>query len=86
MNREQFIQTWFSPEGNPDPSALRNMAERSGLLWNHYQVLLVHRNGYDESVEGADDRLKNQLIKAFEENGHGAVFSMHGQLGVLMHT
>ena len=37
MSREQFIQTWFNPEGNPDP-ALRNMAERSGLLWNHYQV------------------------------------------------
>ena len=38
MSREQFIQTWFNPEGNPDPAPLRNMAERSGLLWNHYRV------------------------------------------------
>ncbi|SEM46515.1 two-component system, response regulator YesN [Paenibacillus sp. cl141a] len=86
MSREQFIQTWFNPESKPDPAALRHMAERSGLLWNHYQVLLVHHNGSDEPGEETDDRLKNQLIEAFEENGRGAVFSMHGQLGILMPT
>ena len=38
MSREQFIQTWFNPESKPDPAALRHMAERSGLLWNHYRA------------------------------------------------
>lgn len=83
MSREQFIQTWFNQESKPDPS-LRQIAERMGLLWNHYQVLLIHDHGPVESGQEGSSPLKNRLIEAFEEHGRGTVFSMHGCIGILM--
>ncbi|GAA0847377.1 response regulator [Bifidobacterium pullorum subsp. gallinarum] len=83
MSREQFIQTWFSQESKPDP-ALRQIAEKMGLLWNHYQVLLIHDHRHVESGQEGSHLLKNRLIEAFEEQGHGVVFSIHDYIGILM--
>jgi len=84
ISREQFISSMFNPESQTDPAALRQMAERSGLLWNQYQVLLLHTNHYDESRQEVDNQLRNRLVKVCEERGLGTVFSIHGYLGILM--
>lgn len=84
MSREQIIRSWLDSKSKSNQAALRQMLERSGLLWSHYQVLLVHTDGYSESRQEVGNPFKNRLIDMFEDQGLGVVFSLHGLLGILL--
>lgn len=81
-NREQLIQALIK-EGGIDEGKLRS-AERLGLVWEYYQVLLVHIHGSDEVGQELDMAMKQKLVEIFEKKGRGVVFSKNTYLGVLL--
>ena len=85
MSREQMIRSWLRPESQAIPESHR-LAERLGLLWDHYQVALVYVHDSDESAREPDLLVKSKLVETFEEAGYGTVFSVHGCLGILLRT
>lgn len=85
ISREQLIQSWLRQEQEAGvDAASRQLAEQLGLAWDHYQVALVYVHGSDESSDEPDRLLKEKLVEAFEREGSGIVFSLHGFLGLLM--
>ncbi|RUT46479.1 response regulator transcription factor [Paenibacillus anaericanus] len=67
-----------------DATVLSKKAEELGLLWKHYQVLLISVQSQDETDTKTLTMLKRRLMEAFEDTGRGWVFYMHSQMGVLL--
>lgn len=81
-SREQWIQALIMEDG-VDEGKIQS-AERLGLVWDYYQVLLVYIHRSDESGQEPDMAMKQKLIEIFEEKGRGVVFSKNSYLGVLL--
>lgn len=82
-NRELLIQGLITDEEAPDERRIQS-AERLGLMWEYYQVLLIHVHGSDEASQELDIVMKRKLVGLFEENGRGVVFSLNAYIGVLL--
>ncbi|WP_106767008.1 response regulator transcription factor [Paenibacillus faecalis] len=88
FNREQAIQSWIDQKTQKPVS--RQLAEELGLVWNRYQVVLIHIHDLDEAESEAHRLFKSKLMECFEEcfedEGCAVVFTLHGFMGVLMPT
>ncbi|WP_054956923.1 response regulator transcription factor [Paenibacillus dakarensis] len=83
-NREQFIRALITEEGLSE--GWLQSAERLGLAWENYQVLLIHIHDFDDAPPGQepDVQLKRKLIEAFEKKGRGVVFTKKSYIGMLL--
>lgn len=82
--REAFIQSILSGSMEHDEFTLHEQADRLGLLWRKYQILLVVSPKDERSDVNEANRLRRKLGARFEECGRGYVFSHQGYVGVLL--
>lgn len=82
-SREGFIQSLVT-DAFVENEQQQAKAEELGLLWRSYQVLLVALHLEDDTDTELPSRIKKKLVRMFEEEGRGYVFSYHTQIGVLL--
>ncbi|MEK3733406.1 response regulator transcription factor [Paenibacillus sp. FSL M8-0334] len=82
-SREALIQTLLSEESHSG-AELAQHAARLDLMWNYYQILLVHAEGEETANQDPERTLKELLNEWVEQRGHGAVFAYQAYTGVLL--
>ncbi|MEF2964869.1 response regulator transcription factor [Paenibacillus sp. M1] len=81
--REAFIQSLLT--GNQEEASnLETNARELGLLWKHYQVLLVSLHLEDDADTELAASFRKKLATMFDDTGRGSVFSYHMQIGILL--
>jgi two-component system response regulator YesN len=83
-SREMLVQSLLMEDGGPALSS-PGFLQEAGLVWEHYQVMLIQLFHKDQMDIGYSTAVKTLLAASFEEQGWGIVFSLDSHLGVVVH-
>ncbi|OKP76218.1 DNA-binding response regulator [Paenibacillus sp. P3E] len=72
-NPELCLQKLLNPEKNEDPATLRSMIRQTGLLWSHYEIVVISPRVSEADRSESLSQLSAGLKQGMEERNMGIV-------------